>query len=327
MKIFNTFLFIFISLIFISDACHKDDMKVIRNDNAKQLTHSLNKESCQNPAFSPDGNYLVFTRFIGGYNSEKSEIIKIDINGENETVIVPSDNYANVNVPFGCWAGSKICFSSDRAGASDEIWTVNDDGTNLIQITSHDEATEIYYIEPVFNPQNNKQIIFEYVTGENDKKAKHQIAFLNVLTSEIKLLTDGTFDDRLPSWSNNKSEILFQRKAYGQENGWKVYTANIDTLSRELHNIKVVLNENIDQTDCSWYFDDNFILTSAYFDNSEMPNIFLLPVNGKNPIRISNTETNEDGAPASSPDGKKIAFESHFGEDETEPSEIWIIDR
>ncbi len=304
-----------------------DATKTIRNDNAVQLTHSNNGESSQNPAFSPDGNYIVYSRFINGYNSSVSEIVKMKTDGSDEQIIVPANNSANVNVPFGCWVGDRICFASDRAGHADEIWTVNDDGTNLKQITTHDESTGIYYIEPVFNPQNNEQIVFEYVTGENDNTAIHQIAFLNVRNGKVTLLTDGIYDDRLPSWSNGGDKILLQRKQYGQEHGWKVYLAYIDTLTKSLSDIHTINNENIDQTDCSWFYDDNYILTSSYFDGSNIPNIFLLSVSDGTPIRITNTPTNEDGAPACSPDGQKIAFESHPREDEDYPSDIWIINR
>lgn len=321
-------LIFFIAILFFS-ACDKtnDGLQIIRDDNAKQLTFANNGESSQNPAFSPDGNYMVFSRFLNGYNSSISEIVKMKIDGTDKQIIVSANNSANVNVPFGCWVGNKICFSSDRAGASDEIWTVNDDGTSLKQLTTHDESTGIYYIEPVFNPKNDQQIVFEYVTGENDNTAIHQIVFLNVKTGVITKLTNGSNDDRLPSWSNNGKKILFQRNQYGQEKGWKVYVADIDTIAKSLSNIHTINNKNIDQTDCSWFYDDNYILTSAYFDNSDMPNIFLLSVTDGSTIRITDTKTNEDGAPACSPDGQKIAFESHLGEDEKYPSEIWIINR
>jgi len=322
--IFNLCFFV---ILFFFAACRKDDLQTIRKDSATQLTHSQNGESSQNPCFSPDGNYIVFSRFIDGYNSYGSEIVKIKIDGTGEQIIVPANSSGNVNAPFGCWIGNKICFASDRAGAADEIWIVDDNGANIRQITTHDENTEIYYIEPVFNPKNNKQIIFEYVTGENDNTAIHQIAFLDTKTALITLLTNGSYDDRMPSWSNDGEKILFQRNQYGQENGWKVYVANIDTLAKSISNAHTITNENVDQTDCSWFYDDNYILTSSYFENSKMPNIFLLSVANGSAIRITNTETNEDGAPACSPDGQKIAFESHVGEDEEYPSEIYIINR
>jgi len=47
-----------------------------RNDGATKINISLSG-SLQNPAFSPDGNYLVFTRFRNGYNEEPADIFVV----------------------------------------------------------------------------------------------------------------------------------------------------------------------------------------------------------------------------------------------------------
>jgi TolB protein len=308
-------------------SCERDEENLleIRTDNAIKVT-SFAPESSQNPCFSPDGQYLIFTRFLDGYNSGASEIVKIKVDGSAEETIVSASNSNNVNVPFGSWVDNKICFASDRAGLADEIWIVNDDGSHLQQITTHPEEEGTYYIEPVFNPQNTHQIIFEYVTGKDDNTAIHKIAFLDVETSNVYLLTDGTFDDRLPSWSNDGSKIIFQRNNFGQEEGWRVYVANINTNPpASIDSLRVIYFGESEYMDCSWSYDDKYILSSSPFGN-DMPNIWLFPLdNNKTPIRKTNTNTNEDGAPSQSHDGNKIAFESHYGDSEEEPSEIWII--
>ncbi len=323
------YIIIILTLALISVSCSNDgeDLLEQRNDNAVKITN-FSPRSSQNPCFSPDGQYIIFTRFLKGYNSGASEIVKIKADGSDEKIIVPANNSNNVNVPFGSWVGNMICFASDRAGLADEIWIVNDDGSNMQQKTTHSEAGGVYYIEPVFNPQNTNQIIFEYVTGENDKTAIHQIAFLNVVTGNVTLLTDGTFDDRLPSWSNDGSRILFQRKNYNQEKGWRLYVANIKTnQSISIDSIELIYFGESEYTDCSWNFNDEYILCSSPFGGNDMPNIWLFPLNPYgSPIRKTNTNTNEDGAPSQSHNGNRIAFESHYGDSEDEPSEIWIIE-
>ena len=320
-------MFIILILTLLSCDKNKDGQLEKRNDNAIKITKFAPKSS-QNPCFSPDGQYLIFTRFLDGYNAGASEIVKIKVDGSDEKIIVSAHNSNNVNVPFGSWVGNTICFASDRAGLADEVWTVNDDGSNLQQRTTHPESGGIYYIEPVFNPQNTKQIVFEYVTGKNDKTAIHQIAFLNVETGCVTLLTDGTFDDRLPSWSNDGSRIIFQRNSYGHDKGWRVYVAKIQTSpSILIDSLKLIYFGESEYTDCSWGYNDEYILSSSPFGGDEMPNIWLFPLNpSKSPVRKTNTNTNEDGAPSQSYDGKKIAFESHYGDSEEEPSEIWIIE-
>ncbi len=318
-------LFVCIIAITIS-ACGKADIEIERNDKAVKITNDSPRSS-QNPIFSPDGNFIVFTRFLDGYNLGPSELVKIRIDGSNEQIIVSAANSNNVNVPFGSWVGNKICFASERAGGADEIWLVNDDGSNLTQITFHDEDTEIYYIEPVFNPQNTNQIIFEYVTGENDLGAIHQIALLEVDSGNISLLTDGTFDDRLPSWSEGRKKILFQRNEYGRDEGWMIYVADINVNATEpLANIQTISYGTSDDTDCSWSYDSNYVLCSSNYGNLPVPNIFMFPVNTTfPPVQKTFSLFYEDGAPSQSPNEEWIAFESHYGETEEEPSEIWII--
>ena len=278
--------------------------------------------------FSPDGQYLVYTRFLRGYNIVPSELVKIKIDGSEEKIIVPASDADNVNVPQGSWVENKICFSSDRGGGADEIWIVNEDGSDLKQISFHEEKDGIYYIEPVFNPKNTDLIAFEYVLGENDANAIHRIALLDANTGSIKLLTDATYDDRLQGWSHDGKKILFQRNEYGQDEGWKIYVADIDTeKSNPLSNIHSISYGNSDDTDCSWSFDDKYILSSSNYGNLDTPNIIMFSVDkSNNPIRVTFSNSNEDGAAAQSPNGEKIAFESHYGEEEDYPSDIWIID-
>jgi len=316
-------------LTIISLSCNKNEENLLekRNDNAIKIT-DFSPKSSQNPCFSPDGRYIIFTRFLKGYNTGASEIVKIKADGSSEEIIVPANNSNNVNVPFGSWVGNKICFASDRAGSADEIWIVNSNGSDMQQITTHSEEGGIYYIEPVFNPQNSNHIVFEYVTGEDDSIAIHQIAFLDVETGIVTLITDGLFDDRLPSWSNDGSRILFQRKNYNQDKGWRVYVANIETNSSiSINSLRLIYFGESEYTDCSWGFNDEYILCSSPFGGNDMPNIWLFPLNpAESPIRKTNTNTYEDGAPSQSHNGMKIAFESHFGDTEEEPSEIWILE-
>ncbi len=141
----------------------------------------------------------------------------------------------------------------------------------------------------------------------------------------VTFLTDGTHDDRLPNWSYDGQTILFQRADIGREN-WRIYTGNVDYSSSTpfLTNIELMEQPDSDNTDNSWYANSNYVLSSTYF-NSEMPNIFAFSINGDEPVQVTDSSSCEDGAPACSYDAKWIAFESHLGEAEENPSEIWII--
>jgi len=314
-------------LVLAGNSCVTDDDPVaeVRNDDAKRLTISPVGESAQNPTFSPDGSYVLFTRFKEGYNNPPSELVKINIGtGEETVVIAASGDVENTNSPGSSWIDGRICWSSDMAGGTNEIYTADDDGTDVVQVTDHPESGG-YYIEPVFNPADTDKIVFEY--GASDQPP-HHIALVEVdENSRVTLLTDDpACDDRLPDWSSDGQKILFQRADTGSEN-WQIYTAaiNFSSGSPVLVNITKIQQPAAANTDNSWYCNDEYILSSTSF-NSAMPNIFLLPVDGTDPLRVTSTDASEDGAPSCSSDGNRIAFETHPGEDEEYPSEIWIIE-
>ncbi len=330
-----SFTLIILILVNFSGVCggeDDDDLSdgtSLRLDNATRLTYSTDNQSAQNPAFSPDGQYILFTRFLNGYNEPPSELVIININTGAEQIIIPaSTNVEHISVPGPVWISGTICWSSDLPGGANEIYIANDDGTNMQQATNHPEE-EGYYIEPVFNPQDTKKIIFEYVISDDDP---HHIAIVEIdMGNRVSLLTnDPNYDDRLPSWSYNGNSVLFQRANGGEEN-WQIYTATINLEDPPTLSNIARLDQPADSGNCdnSWFFNNQYILSSSAYEddfNITMPNIFAFPISGGDPIRITITSTNEDGAPSCSHDGKLIAFETHLGEDEEFPSEIWLIE-
>jgi TolB protein len=242
-----------------------------------------------------------------------------------EQIVVPAEGEVeNTSVPGTSWVDGKICWSSDAAGQSNEIYVANEDGSGVEMVTNHPES-EGYYIEPVFNPLDTNQIIFEL--GESDELPHHVAIIERDQGNRVTLLTnDEQFDDRLPNWSLDGELILFQRADAGDEN-WRVFTAAIDYSGAQpaLVGIAEMPQPDEDNTDNSWYANGAYVLSSTYWE-SEMPNIFAYPFGGGDPVRITASTTNEDGAPSSSRDGRWVAFESHLGDDEEEPSDIWIVE-
>ena len=79
-----------------------------------------------------------------------------------------------------------------------------------------------------------------------------------------------------------------------------------------------------DDSDASWSPDGKWVLDSAtYFNSAGEPNIWVVSADGTQLVRATNN-LHEDGAPAMSPDGAWIYFESHVGSDGT-VSQIWRI--
>ncbi|MEJ2665301.1 MAG: hypothetical protein P8107_14890, partial [Spirochaetia bacterium] len=125
MKRFTRVIMLLLSSFLV--CCDMGDGDIPRSDNAYKITINLNG-SLQNPAWSPDGKSLLFTRFRNGYNTGPADLYIINLETAAVTQLF-ADGSENVNLPGSVWnnANNTIVFSSDP-GAHDEIFKIAADG-------------------------------------------------------------------------------------------------------------------------------------------------------------------------------------------------------
>ncbi|NOX64738.1 MAG: hypothetical protein GXO85_02810 [Chlorobi bacterium] len=267
-----------------------------RNDNGIELNISLSG-SLQNPAFSPDGTSIVFTRFINGYNKEPAELYRYNILTKQLTLLI-SDGSANVNLPGSAWNGAanQIVFSSSRE-PHDEIYLINENGSpgDEIQITNRQDSVAY---EPTFSP-DGEWVVFE--SHKLDEEGNGIIVKYKIdKSSSYIYLTDSGDDCRQPNWSPNGSKILYQKFENKQ---WDIWIMNTDGTDKN----KVTSGLG-NKTDASFSNDGQFIIYSTDFE-LDLSNIYKIPVTGGISVRLTNYE-GYDGAPSVSSDGTKLIFES-----------------
>ncbi len=292
----------------------------IRSDGAVRLTAPDFPDSDQNPAFSPDNNRIIFTRFHNGYNIGPAQLYLMGPSGENPVPLTPYEDQDNVNLPGSCWNAENQCivFASDRE-ETDDIWRISPDGSGFEKITQHSGAP--FFIEPSWS-SDGEWIVFEADNDKPDEQQQGSIWKVRADGTYLTVLTDGPgsgTDDRQPNWSPTGELILFQRHNPGDEN-WDIYTISPDGES-----LFQVTTDPSSDTDASWSPDGDYIVYSSDYGNLPVPNIFVISKDGGTPIRVTENTTDEDGAPSWSPDGEYIAFESHFGQEEDIPSALWRI--
>lgn len=290
-----------------------------RSDTAELLYQPPDPKSAQNPAFSPDGSTLLFTRFQSGYNSGDAGLYKLALATRSVTKLLFEYDQMSVNLPGACWNGptDRIAFSSDRQDR-DEIWTMKSDGTDLFRVTRHTANT--YWIEPSFSP-DGQWIVFEEDLDTSDYNNLASLYKVRADGSGLVKLIDGpatATDNREPNWSPTGDRIVFQRRKKGSSS-WNLFTMAPD--GSEIRQI----TWGGEDTDASFSPDGQWVVYSSDQGNLPQPNIFIVPATGGTPRRVTYNSGSCDAAPSWSPDGEWIAFESQKSSDENSRACLWRI--
>lgn len=322
---------------------------VTRSDGAELIYATTSSVSAQNPALSPDGTTLIFTLYTNGYdggpNTPKGGVYRMPAAGGTATEITSSQvasvlGATNVN-GLATWNvfANLVTFADTAADA--DIWTIAPDGSALRRITDAANGPGApdnppAYQEPTFSP-DGKTIVFEEDVS-NGSSSDGYVGSIDIVPTGggavRRLLVGGdASDNRLPVWSPDGTKILFQRRTTLSANGiYRLFTINPDGTG--LTQITGVGSkyDNLD-SDASWSPDGKWILDSACYGSGPLTpcpdgaesNIFLVSADGTKVVRVT-TSASEDGAPAMSPDGRWIYFESHTlaGKDNS-TTQIWRI--
>jgi TolB protein len=277
-----------IMLSLIIAGCDNNDNGIHRNDGA-QMVEISEGGSFQNPAWSPESNSLVFTRFRNGYNQEPADLFILSLDNNSDHTLV-SDGSGNVNLPGSVWNETihKILFSSSR-DPHDEIYMIDENGSpgNEEQVTNR---IDLVAYEPSFSPDGT-QIVFEsheLDVEDNGIITKFQIGD----PDSYEYLTDPGDDCRQPNWSPAEDLILYQK--YENEQ-WDIWTMEQDGSNKQK-----VTNGPGDKTDASFSPDGQSIVYSSEHGELEFANIYIIPVSGGTPVRVTCYE-GYDGAPDTSP--------------------------
>ena len=284
-----------------------------RPDGAQRLEIPL-AGSLQNPAFSPDGRTILFTRFRNGYNQGPADLYLFNL---DTGVVQPlvADGHANVNLPGAAWhpATNRIAFASDR-DPHDEIFIIPATGHTGDETRVTSQATRQSY-EPTFSP-DGQWLVFEShpldVAGQG-VVTRHRADG----TGAYVALTAAGDDCRQPNWDPAGAYVVYQKLAGGQ---WDLWLTDPDGATHR----KLTTGAG-DKTDGSFSPSGRWVVYSSDEGGLAHANLFARPAEGGDARRITQY-TGYDGAPSWSPDGTRVAFESTPGDpDGSAGSTLWII--
>ena len=195
----------------------------------------------------------------------------------------------------------RIAFVRGSSIDSEEIYTMNSDGSNQERLTNNAMRDS----SPTWSPDGS-MIAFHRRHGSD---VNYEIYTMNANGSnQTRLTNNSTLVDAFPSFSQDGSMIAFYR--YQDDGNAEIYIMNSDG-SNQIN----VSNHPEGDYDPSWSPDGSSI---AFYNHTSGPildneDIIVMNSDGSNRINISN-KYGDERHPAWSPDGSMIAFD-HYQED------------
>lgn len=239
---------------------------------------------------------IIYARSNYGYSGANTDIFAMSLDGSQESNLTndPSeDTFPVVNQNT-----NKIAFLSDRSG-TDEIYTMNIDGSQLIQLTRNAKL----YIAPIEWSPDGDFIVFSSVQAGNP-----DLYSVDVDTQELTNLTETVGYGVQASWSPVNNQIVF----VGDGNLYLLDTSNDE--------IKLLYEGSGFSEDPIWSPDGEQVAFAAYIPNTNRvrddSEIFVIDVETRDIIQLTDNSF-DDSHPSWSPDGAYIAYEADVGQDLT----------
>jgi Tol biopolymer transport system component len=310
------------------------------------------------PTFSPDGNYIAFTRNSGEtlwvMRSDGTEARRVTHTAGTMVALSWSPDgkkilYYRSDSPSGIWVvnadgssprslleeeavgtptwspdGTKIAFRRDT-----QIWTMNADGTGLSQLVTG----QFISASPNWSPDGT-QILFEGIPCCGDESDLYTIpsggGSATLVTTDPSLLYS-----RDPVWSPDGSKIVFEecRDPFNIDCKSDLYVMNSDGSG-----VTLLQSTPVDESEPDWQpavgpalqpIPDAlakiaFVSTRYWPGFTDANDIFTMNPDGTLQRQV-NDDSDQDLGPTWSPDGAKIAFMSERVSAGTFDWDIWAM--
>lgn len=162
------------------------------------------------PSWSPDGSKIAFESKLDG----DREIYVINADGKNLRKL--TNNSSSDVDPSWSPDGSKIAFSSSEDVVRSEIFVMDANGRNKVNLTRNDKGADC---APSWSPDGSK------IAFASNRDGKYEIYVMDSDGRNQRNLTRHPDTDYEPSWSPDGSKIIFTSLRDGQR---EIYVMDAD---------------------------------------------------------------------------------------------------
>ncbi|MEE9609923.1 MAG: hypothetical protein V3W19_01660 [Desulfatiglandales bacterium] len=253
------------------------------------------------PCWSPEGAKIVFQSNRSG----KWIIYTMDADGSNVTALTDDQDYAVT--PSWSPDGSRIVYVSKGGEELEDIWSMNPDGSNRVNITRSPSINESH---PHWTP-DSRRIVFN--STKDDPFPLDQMEFgygeeiceMDRDGSNVTRITEWEMWDTFASCSPDGKFIVWRRVILADTVSDRRFNSEIYIMNRDGTKPKNISNHPAFDGYPTWSYDGSSILFVS--NRSGREQIYTMSADGTQVQRLVKSQ-DTDARPNWSLDGAKIAF-------------------
>jgi Tol biopolymer transport system component len=239
--------------------------------------------------------------FVSDVDEIQGEIYVRDFAGSSPVRL--TNNTVPDSTPLWSADGTRLAFTRSGAGFGSDVFVMDPDGSNVVNLTSGSAATNF---ASDWSPDGT-QILFS-----SDRTGNHELWIMYADGSSPHQLTTNPGWEYGATWSPDGSTI-----AFGRDEG---LTSDLWLMDSDGSNERNLTSDPGRYGPPAWSPDG----TNIVFSNQPVSDrdIWVIGADGSNRANLTNAAGPYDFAPAWSPDGSKIAFSS----DRDGDFDLWTMD-